>query len=228
MIIKKEHIIAPSILGADFSKLREEIMMLSDTKAQWIHLDIMDQQFVPNLSFGPAIVKSIRPYTNLFFDVHLMVSNPFDLIKPFIDAGANGISFHIEASEPRFTFPPKILIGQIKKAGLKCGIALKPKTPISVLKKYLTMIDYVTVMSVEPGFGGQKFIESSMQKIQDLNYILIEMNLENKVKIQVDGGVITQNALKCLKSGADILVVGSEIFQSKNPKDTIETLISLK
>jgi len=228
MIIKKEHIIAPSILGADFSKLREEIMMLSDTKAQWIHLDIMDQQFVPNLSFGPAIVKSIRPYTNLFFDVHLMVSNPFDLIKPFIDAGANGISFHIEASEPRFTFPPKILISQIKKAGLKCGIALKPKTPISVLKKYLTMIDYVTVMSVEPGFGGQKFIESSMQKIQDLKYILIELNLENKVKIQVDGGVITQNALKCLESGADILVVGSEIFQSKNPKDTIETLISLK
>jgi len=227
-MIKKEYLIAPSILGADFSKLKEEILMLNETKAQWVHLDIMDQQFVPNLSFGPAVVKSIRPHTDLFFDVHLMVSNPFDLIKPFIEAGANGISFHIEASEPRFTFPPKILIGQIKKAGLKCGIALKPKTPISVLKKYLTLIDYVTLMSVEPGFGGQRFIESSLQKIQNLKSLLKEMNVEKQVKIQVDGGVITKNALHCIESGADILVVGSEIFQSKNPKDVIDNLISMQ
>lgn len=111
----KNLIIAPSLLGADFSKLRSEVELCNDSKAEWLHLDIMDQQFVPNLSFGPAVVKSLRNHSDLFFDVHLMVSNPFDMLVPFIDAGANGISFHIEATESRFTFPPKILINMIKK-----------------------------------------------------------------------------------------------------------------
>ena len=130
-------IIAPSLLGADFSNLQKEVELCNESKAEWLHLDIMDQQFVPNLSFGPGLVKSIRNHSNLFFDVHLMVSNPFDMLLPFIDAGANGISFHIEATESRFTFPPKILINTIKKNNLKCGLALKPKTPFSILKKYL-------------------------------------------------------------------------------------------
>ena len=165
----KNPIIAPSVLGADFSNLEKEIKFCNDSEAEWLHLDIMDQQFVPNLSFGPGLVKSLRQHSKLFFDVHLMVSNPFDMLLPFVDAGANGISFHIEATESRFTFPPKILINTIKKNGLKCGIAIKPKTPFSILKKYLEFIDYVVVMSVEPGFGGQTFIPSTIQKISEIN-----------------------------------------------------------
>ena len=161
----KNPIIAPSVLGADFSNLQKEIKFCNDSEAEWLHLDIMDQQFVPNLSFGPGLVKSLRQHSKLFFDVHLMVSNPFDMLLPFVDAGANGISFHIEATESRFTFPPKILINTIKKNGLKCGIAIKPKTPFSILKKYLEFIDYVVVMSVEPGFGGQTFIPSTLSLI---------------------------------------------------------------
>jgi len=182
-------IIAPSLLGADFSNLQKEVKLCNESKAEWLHLDIMDQQFVPNLSFGPGLVKSIRNHSNLFFDVHLMVSNPFDMLLPFIDAGANGISFHIEATESRFTFPPKILINTIKKNNLKCGLALKPKTPFSILKKYLEFIDYIVVMSVEPGFGGQSFIPSTIEKISEINEAVraaIKCNKPSVIDVDVD------------------------------------------
>ena len=220
----KNLIIAPSLLGADFSKLRSEVELCNDSKAEWLHLDIMDQQFVPNLSFGPAVVKSLRNHSDLFFDVHLMVSNPFDMLIPFIDAWANGISFHIEATESRFTFPPKILINMIKKNRLKCGIAIKPKTPFSILKKYLDFIDYIVVMSVEPGFGGQSFIPSTFNKISEIDSFLKDNQLRDKILIQVDGGVKLENYKDVINAGGDILVAGSQVFQSNNPIKTIQTM----
>ena len=223
----KNHIVAPSILGADFSNLQKEVELCNNSKAEWLHLDIMDQQFVPNLSFGPGLVRSIRSHSDLFFDVHLMVSNPFDMLKPFIDAGANGISFHIEATESRFTFPPKILINMIKKNNLKCGLAIKPKTPFSILKKYLEFIDYIVVMSVEPGFGGQSFIPSTIDKISEINGYLIDQNMRDKIMIQVDGGIKLENYKDVISAGGDILVAGSQVFQSQNPIETINTMHSL-
>ena len=222
----KNPIVAPSLLGADFSNLQKEVELCNNSKAEWLHLDIMDQQFVPNLSFGPGLVKSIRSHSDLFFDVHLMVSNPFDMLKPFIDAGANGISFHIEATESRFTFPPKILINMIKKNNLKCGLAIKPKTPFSILKKYLEFIDYIVVMSVEPGFGGQSFIPSTIDKISEINGYLIDQNMRDKIMIQVDGGIKLENYKDVISAGGDILVAGSEVFQSQNPIETINTMQS--
>ena len=224
MPIDKKPIIAPSILGANFSNLEKEINYCNDSEAQWIHLDIMDQQFVPNLSFGPAVVNSLRKHSDLFFDVHLMVSNPFDMLIPFIKAGANGISFHIEATESRFTFPPKILINTIKKNGLKCGLALKPKTPFSLIKKYLEFIDYIVVMSVEPGFGGQVFIDSTLSKIAEIDKHLKEKNIRDKILIQVDGGIKLTNYNKVISAGGDILVAGSEVFKSDNPSATINKM----
>ena len=224
MPFDKKPIIAPSILGANFSNLEKEINYCNDSEAQWIHLDIMDQQFVPNLSFGPAVVNSLRKHSDLFFDVHLMVSNPFDMLIPFIKAGANGISFHIEATESRFTFPPKILINTIKKNGLKCGLALKPKTPFSLIKKYLEFIDYIVVMSVEPGFGGQVFIDSTLSKITEIDKHLKEKNIRDKILIQVDGGIKLTNYNKVISAGGDILVAGSEVFKSDNPSATINKM----
>mgnify|MGYP002821395534 FL=1 len=222
----KNPIIAPSILGADFSNLQKEVELCNKSKAEWLHLDIMDQQFVPNLSFGPGLVKSLRQHSELFFDVHLMVSNPFDMLKPFIDAGVDGISFHIEATESRFTFPPKILINMIKKNNLKCGLAIKPKTPFSILKKYIEFIDYIVVMSVEPGFGGQSFIPSTIDKISEINEYLIDQNMRGQIMIQVDGGIKLENYKDVISAGGDILVAGSQVFQSQNPIETINKMQS--
>jgi ribulose-phosphate 3-epimerase len=220
----KNPVIAPSLLGADFSNLKKEINFCNNSNAKWLHLDIMDQQFVPNLSFGPSVVKDLRKHSDLFFDVHLMVSNPFDMLSPFIKAGANGISFHIEATESRFTFPPKILINTIKKNNLKCGLALKPKTPFSIIKKYLEYIDYIVVMSVEPGFGGQSFIPSTLDKISEIDNYLNQNNIRENILIQVDGGIKLENYKSVIESGADILVAGSQVFQSENPIETINQM----
>jgi ribulose-phosphate 3-epimerase len=220
----KNPVIAPSLLGADFSNLKKEINFCNNSNAKWLHLDIMDQQFVPNLSFGPSVVKDLRKHSDLFFDVHLMVSNPFDMLLPFIKAGANGISFHIEATESRFTFPPKILINTIKKNNLKCGLALKPKTPFSIIKKYLEYIDYIVVMSVEPGFGGQSFIPSTLDKISEIDNYLNQNNIRENILIQVDGGIKLENYKSVIESGADILVAGSQVFQSENPTETINQM----
>lgn len=220
----KNPVIAPSLLGADFSNLKREINFCNNSNAKWLHLDIMDQQFVPNLSFGPLVVRDLRKHSDLFFDVHLMVSNPFDMLLPFIKAGANGISFHIEATESRFTFPPKILINTIKKNNLKCGLALKPKTPFSIIKKYLEFIDYIVVMSVEPGFGGQNFIPSTLDKISEIDNYLNQNNIRENILIQVDGGIKLENYKSVIDSGADILVAGSQVFQSENPIETINQM----
>ena len=221
---KPKIVVAPSLLAADFSNLKKALGYCNNSSATWLHLDIMDQQFVPNLSFGPDIVKNIRKHSKLFFDVHLMVSNPFEMIDSFIDAGADGISFHIEASESRFTFPPKLIINKIKRANLLCGIAIKPKTPFTIIKKYMDLIDYVVVMSVEPGFAGQKFIPESIDKIKEIRSFIDEKNLTDKVSIQCDGGVKLHNAKDVVDAGANILVAGSEVFQSENPTEIINKM----
>ena len=221
---KPKIIVAPSLLAADFSNLKKALGYCNNSSATWLHLDIMDQQFVPNLSFGPGIVKNIRKHSKLFFDVHLMVSNPFEMIDSFINAGADGISFHIEASESRFTFPPKLIINKIKRANLLCGIAIKPKTPFTIIKKYMDLIDYVVVMSVEPGFAGQKFIPESIDKIKEIRSFIDEKNLTDKVSIQCDGGVKLHNAKDVVDAGANILVAGSEVFQSENPTEIINKM----
>ncbi len=221
---KPKIVVAPSLLAVDFSNLKKALGYCNNSSATWLHLDIMDQQFVPNLSFGPGIVKNIRKHSKLFFDVHLMVSNPFEMIDSFIDAGADGISFHIEASESRFTFPPKLIINKIKRANLLCGIAIKPKTPFTIIKKYMDLIDYVVVMSVEPGFAGQKFIPKSIDKIKEIRSFIDEKNLTDKVSIQCDGGVKLHNAKDVVDAGANILVAGSEVFQSENPTEIINKM----
>ena len=153
-----------------------------------------------------------------------MVSNPFEMIDLFINAGADGISFHIEASESRFTFPPKLIINKIKRANLLCGIAIKPKTPFTIIKKYMDLIDYVVVMSVEPGFAGQKFIPESIDKIKEIRSFIDEENLTDKVSIQCDGGVKLYNAKDVVDAGTNILVAGSEVFQSENPMEIINKM----
>ena len=224
---RKKLVIAPSLLAADFSDLKSEINYCNNSDCTWLHLDIMDQQFVPNLSFGPDVVKDIRKHSDLFFDVHLMVSNPFDMLDSFIDAGADGISFHIEATESRFTFPPKILINKIKRANLLCGIAIKPKTGFKIIEKYMEFIDYVVVMSVEPGFAGQKFIPESIDKIKEIRSFIGEKNLTDQVLIQCDGGIKLHNAKDVINAGANVLVAGSEVFQSEDPIDTINKMNQL-
>ncbi len=209
-------ITAPSILAADFAHLSKEINKIQQISNSWVHLDIMDAHFVPNLSFGPPIVKSIRNITALPFDVHLMVDNPEFFFSSFKDAGANYITFHIEQ-----TNVPLKLIRKIKNLGLKAGISLKPSTPIGKVENVLPYVDVLLVMSVEPGFSGQKFITSSLQKIEKAKKIRESKKLH--YLISVDGGINNKTARDVLKAGADVLVTGSYFF--KNPFKVVKAQI---
>ena len=200
-------ITAPSVLSADFSCLESEIKKIEQITDSWVHIDVMDGHFVPNLTFGPCVVKSIRKKTNLFFDAHLMVDNPSSLIKDFADAGVNAITFHIEETH----FPLR-LIDEIRTLGLKVGVSLNPATPLSSVYNLLHLIDVLLIMSVEPGFSGQKFIPFSIDKIQEADKIRKDKNLH--FLISVDGGVNQDTAEKVLLSGADVLVMGSFFFKN--------------
>ncbi|MBO63021.1 MAG: ribulose-phosphate 3-epimerase [Candidatus Marinimicrobia bacterium] len=204
--------IAPSILSADFSDLRSALNLCDVGMADYIHIDVMDNHFVPNLSIGPPVVKSIRLFSKSYFDVHLMVTNPREILDSFAKAGADGITFHIEAVDN-----PGSLIDQIKSLELEVGISLKPATPLEEVIPFLDQIDRVLIMSVNPGFGGQKFIESSLDKIRQLNRALVQYRLKNKVEIEVDGGIKLDNAQDVISAGADTLVVGSGIFKAQDP-----------
>ena len=204
--------IAPSILSADFSDLRSALNLCDAGKADYIHIDVMDNHFVPNLTIGPAVVKSIRFVSKTYFDVHLMVTNPRGLLDSFAKAGANGITFHIETVDN-----PGSLIDQIKFMNLEVGISLKPGTSLAEIIPFLDQIDRVLIMSVEPGFGGQKFIKSSFDKIQQLNRALVKYGLKDRVEIEVDGGIKLENAQDVINAGADSLVVGSGIFKAQDP-----------
>jgi len=201
--------IAPSLLSADFSDLRSEIEKIEKAGADLLHLDIMDGHFVPNLTMGPLIVKAIQRCTNLTLDCHLMIENPSAYIEPFRKAGAHMISFHCEAKLASID-----IVTQIKKSGAKAGVALNPQTPIEKLAPYLHLVDYVLIMSVHPGFGGQAFIEEAVEKVRIVKDIRTDKTLS--FNIEVDGGIKLDNIHKMVDAGADIFVVGSGIFDSKD------------
>ncbi len=214
--------IAPSILSADFSDLKSVLEICKNGAADRIHIDVMDGHFVPNLTVGPVVVKWLRPHTNLFLDVHLMVSNPLEMIDPFVAAGADNLTFHIEASDQ-----PLTIIEKIRSSGIKVGLSLKPATPVKALIDFLEYIDMVLVMTVEPGFGGQVFLPDSVQKINELHEVLLAKNLQKRIAIEVDGGINTSTASEVIAAGADILVAGSAIFKDPDPIQAIRDLRSV-
>lgn len=208
--------LAPSILSADFADLKKALKICKDGGAHWIHIDVMDNQFVPNLTIGPVVVKSLRKKTKKFLDVHMMVIQPEKLVEPFARAGADNITFHIEATDD-----PDALIDLIRSCGCKVGISIKPGTSINTLYPYLDKIDVVLMMTVEPGFGGQGYIEGSNNRIRHLRSYLNDNCLTNVV-IEVDGGIKVHNAKDVINAGANVLVAGSEVFKSKNPVQKIK------
>jgi ribulose-phosphate 3-epimerase len=201
--------ISPSILSADFSKLGEEIIALEKAGADYIHIDVMDGHFVPNITIGPEVIKRLRPVTNLTFDVHLMISPVNNFIKDFADAGADIITFHPEATENMSE-----TIGLIKKLGKKVGVSLKPKSKINLIENHLNEIDLILIMSVEPGFGGQKFMPEVLDKMKKLREIVNMKKLN--IDIEIDGGINFDNSKKAKDFGANILVSGSTVFKEHN------------
>lgn len=208
-------IIAPSILSSDFANLETEIKRLEENGADWVHVDVMDGHFVPNLTIGAPVVKAIKPVTKLPMDVHLMIENPAKYVKDFALAGADIITFHYEATKET-TFD---VINIIKSYGAKVGISIKPKTPVSAIRPYLDMVDLVLIMTVEPGFGGQKFMEDCADKI-----IEVKAYANKDIIVEVDGGVNAQTAEHCRKCGADALVAGNYVFSSGDMKEAIASL----
>jgi len=214
--------LAPSVLSADFGDLRGAMDICKKGGAHWIHIDVMDNQFVPNLTIGPPVVKSLRKYTDKFLDVHMMVVEPEKLVEPFARAGADGITFHVEAAEN-----PNEVIDLIKSTGKQIGISLKPGTPLSSIEPFLDKVDLVLIMSVEPGFGGQGYLPGSSNRIKRLKSRLNEMCLD-RVLIEVDGGVKLNNMKEVVEAGADVLVAGSAVFGVKDPVQTIKDFYALK
>lgn len=212
-------LIAPSILSADFSCLKDEIRMVEKAGAHWIHWDVMDGHFVPNITFGPCVIKSFRPCTNLPFDVHLMIKPVDPYLEAFAEAGANSISIHPEAS---LHFHRSLQ--KIKSLGLKAGLALNPGTPPNFIESVVDILDYVLVMTVNPGFGNQKFLSSQLEKISYVKKFLEKV--KPSIQIQVDGGISPVTAPLAVEAGASILVAGSAIFEKKpeNYKDIIQSL----
>lgn len=207
-------IIAPSILSADFSVLGEEIAAVEAAGADWIHIDVMDGHFVPNITIGPGVVKSLRKMTVLPFDVHLMIENPEQYIQPFAEAGSDRITVHMEA-----LIHLHRTVSQIKELGLKAGVSLNPATPLSFVESILTDIDLLLIMTVNPGFGGQQFIKTMLSKIRQARELIDRF--APAVLLEVDGGVTLKNMPAILKAGADVLVAGASIFGSGNYRDTI-------
>ena len=213
--------LAPSILSADFSDLKTALNQCEEGGAHWVHVDVMDNQFVPNLTIGPPVVKSIRPKTEKFIDVHMMVIEPEKLVEPFARAGADNITFHIEA-----VGDPDSVIDLIKSCGCKAGVSIKPKTPLQDIIPILDKVDVVLVMSVDPGFGGQGFLPGSSERVSKTKKLLVDNSL-NRVLIEVDGGVKLHNAKEVIEAGADVLVAGSEVFNSDDPVQTIKDFYQL-
>jgi ribulose-phosphate 3-epimerase len=214
-------LVAPSLLSANFLKLEEDCNLIHESEADWFHLDVMDGRFVPNISFGPMIIKFMRKTTDKIFDVHLMIEEPEKYAEDFKEAGADILTVHMEACRHLHRN-----VQQIKSLGMKAGVALNPHTPVTSLVDILPEIDLVLLMSVNPGFGGQKFILNTISKIQALRKMIDDSNLP--VKIEIDGGVTLENAKDIIVAGADVLVAGNTVFKSKDPKATISQLKALE
>lgn len=211
------HIIAPSILSSDFANLQAECEMLNNSEADWYHIDVMDGVFVPNLTFGMPVIKAIKKHAIKTFDVHLMIVEPDKFIEEFAAAGADILTVHYEACPHLHRS-----IQRIKAAGMKAGVALNPHTNINLLADIIQDIDLVCIMSVNPGFGGQSFIENTYNKVKELKSLITEK--QSNALIEIDGGVTDKNARKLLDCGADVLVAGSFVFKSDNPTQTISEL----
>ncbi|MFO7701912.1 ribulose-phosphate 3-epimerase [Psychroflexus maritimus] len=213
-------IIAPSILAADFANLQRDIEMVNKSEAEWFHIDIMDGVFVPNISFGMPVLDAINRHAKKFIDVHLMIVEPDRYTKAFADLGANMLTVHYEASTHLHR-----TIQQIKSYGMKAGVALNPHTPVHLLQSIIQDVDMVCLMSVNPGFGGQHFIENTYAKITELKELILQKNASTL--IEIDGGVNNKNAAKLIAHGADVLVAGSFVFKSEHPTQTISELNQL-
>ena len=214
------HIISPSFLSADFANLSQDIEMINQSKAEWFHLDVMDGVFVPNISFGMSIIKRIGSLTNKVLDVHLMIVNPEKFISEFKSAGANILTVHYEACTHLHR-----TVQEIKDSGMKAGVALNPHTPVHNLVDVIKDLDMVLIMSVNPGFGGQSFIENTFKKVKELKELINSTG--SSCLIQVDGGVNDKNAKLLLEAGVDVLVAGNYIFKSDNALSTIESMYNL-
>lgn len=216
----KKHLIAPSVLAADFGNLQRDLEMINESSADWFHIDIMDGVFVPNISFGMPVLRDINKHAKKTIDVHLMIVNPDQYIETFASLGADILTVHYEACTHLHR-----TIQAIKAAGMKAGVALNPHSSVDLLKDTIKDIDLVCLMSVNPGFGGQSFIENTYDKIKELKELIKSKG--SKCQIEIDGGVTNKNAKKLVQTGANILVAGSYVFKSDNPLQTIEKLSTL-
>ncbi|MCO6500309.1 MAG: ribulose-phosphate 3-epimerase [Vicingus serpentipes] len=211
------HLIAPSILSSDFSNLQKEVELINNSAADWFHIDVMDGVFVPNLTFGMPVINAIKQYAKKPFDVHLMIVEPDKFIEDFAAAGADILTVHYETCPHLHR-----TIQRIKASGMKAGVALNPHTPTHLLEDIINDIDLVLIMSVNPGFGGQSFIENTYSKVKQVKQLI--KSKDANTLIEIDGGVTSLNARKLIDAGADVLVAGSFVFKSNNPENTIKEL----
>ncbi len=212
--------LSPSLLSANFANLEKDINMLEKSGVNWLHLDVMDGMFVPNITFGPVLIKDIRKITSMFFDVHLMIEEPSRYIEAFSKAGADMYTVHYEATKHLHR-----TVQQIKNHGMRAGVSINPHTPVQNLKYIINDVDLVLIMSVNPGFGGQKFIDKTFDKVRELKELIMSSNSD--ALIEVDGGVCHDNAGKLVELGADVLVAGSAVFGADVPSQSIKTFMEV-
>lgn len=217
IVIMKSIKVSPSLLAADFGKLNEEVARVEKAGAEWLHLDVMDGAFVPNISFGPCVISSLRKNCGMFFDVHLMINEPIRYLEDYKKAGADGITVHAEAcSDIAET------LKKIRELGLKSGLSVKPATPVSDIEEYLPLCDTVLIMTVEPGFGGQKLIESTVDKVAEVRELLKAKGLS--AEIEADGGISAENVDRLIENGLTVAVAGSAVFKAKDPEAAIKAI----